>query len=184
VNLTSGDNNIYLGNPGVASELDTLRLGDPAVQTRAFIAAVAATGLQRGTAVRITGDGQLGVAISSARYKRDIEAMGGRSRELFMLRPVSFRYKEDPAGVRQYGLVAEEVATVYPELVTRTPTGEAYGVDYEALIPMLINELQRQQQELTTLKAQQESLRAELVQMRAQRAELAVVRTQAALAGY
>jgi hypothetical protein len=166
-NLTGGDNNIYLGHPGVANESDTLRLGDTAVHTRAFIAGVFGTGVAKGKVVHIASDGELGVQISSARYKRDIEAMGTRSRPLITLRPVSFRYKDDPEGVRQYGLIAEEVATVYPELVTRTPKGEVEGVDYEALIPMLLNELQHQQQELAALKAEQESLRNELVKMRA-----------------
>lgn len=166
-NLTGGDNNIYLGHPGVANESDTPRLGDTAVHTRAFIAGVFGTGVAKGKVVHIASDGQLGVQISSARYKRDIEAMGTRSRPLITLRPVSFRYKDDPEGVRQYGLIAEEVATVYPELVTRTPKGEVEGVDSEALIPMLLNELQHQQQELAALKAEQKSLRNELVKMRA-----------------
>ena len=176
----AGDDNIYLGSPGgPATESDTLRLGS--AQTRAFVAGVAFTPVTRSKAVRIDGSGQLGVLVSSARYKRDIEAMGTRSHELFTLRPVIFRYREDPGGMQQYGLIAEEVATVYPELVTRTATGEVEGVDYEALIPMLFNELQRQQQvqerqqrELAVLKAQQEWLMTELVQMRTDRVVSAV----------
>src|SRR5215470_3060842 len=179
-NLMAGDDNIYLGSPGgPATESDTLRLGS--AQTRAFVAGVAFTPVTRSKAVRIDGSGQLGVLVSSARYKRDIEAMGTRSQELFTLRPVIFRYREDPGGMQQYGLIAEEVATVYPELVTRTATGEVEGVDYEALIPMLLNELQRQQQvqdrqqrELVVLKAQQEWLMTELMQMRTDRVVSAV----------
>src|SRR5215813_11826676 len=179
-NLMAGNDNIYLGSPGgAATESDTLRLGS--VQTRAFVAGVAFTPVTRSKAVRIDGSGQLGVLVSSARYKRDIEAMGTRSQDLFTLRPVIFRDREEPEGMQQYGLIAEEVATVYPELVTRTATGEVEGVDYEALIPMLLNELQRQQQvqdrqqrELVVLKAQQEWLMTELMQMRTDRVVSAV----------
>jgi len=67
--------------------------------------------------------------------------------------PVTFVYKGDAAGATHYGLVAEEVQVVYPELVTRTATGEVQAVKYLELIPMLLNELQRQQQELAELRA-------------------------------
>src|SRR5262249_19761342 len=105
--LTAGDDNIYLGSPGgPATESDTLRLGS--TQTRASVAGVAFTPVTRSKAVRIDGSGQLGILTSSIRYKRDVEAMGAGSQELFTLRPVIFRYKEDPDGIRQYGLIAEE----------------------------------------------------------------------------
>ena len=114
----------------------------------------------------INGKGQLGILASSARYKRDIHPMGESSQALLALRPVTFRYKQDPSNERQYGLVAEEVAAVYPELVTRTPTGEVQSVRYEELIPMLLNELQRQKQafgaEISDLEASNGSLRTEL----------------------
>src|SRR5262249_13388565 len=85
---------------------------------------------------------------SSARYKRDVHDMGDGSRQLLELRPVTFRYQRDASGERQYGLVAEEVARVYPELVVRSATGEVESVKYEELIPMLLNELQRQRKRL------------------------------------
>ena len=141
--LTSGNKNIYLGHPGAASESKTMRLGS--VQTKTFIAGVT-TAAVTGTNVVINASGQLGVPLSSARYKRDIETMGARSEGLLKLRPVTFVYKQDEQGVRQYGLIAEEVATVYPELVTHTATGEVQAVRYQELIPMLVNEVQRQQQ--------------------------------------
>src|SRR5262249_30426918 len=104
------------------------------------------------------------------------------------LRPVTFRYKQDAQGQRQYGLIAEEVAKVYPELVVRGAKGEVESVQYQELIPMLLNEVQHQQQALTTqarqvaeLQAQNESLRAahaqELAELKAQNERL-----QAALA--
>jgi len=144
--------------------------------------------------VGIIGSTATSCTSSSARYKRDIETMGPSSQQLLQLRPVTFTYKEDQGKVRQYGLIAEEVAKVYPELVSRSATGKVEGVRYEALIPMLLNELQRQQQELQgvaelkaqlqRLKAQQEqdlaSLKAELAQVRAQQGAVAI---QASLAG-
>ena len=134
--LTSGNKNIYLGHPGAASESRTMRLGS--VQTKTFIAGVT-TAAVTGTNVVINASGQLGVPLSSARYKRDIETMGARSAGLLKLRPVTFAYTHDGPGVRQYGLIAEEVATVYPELVTHTATGEVQAVRYQELIPMLVN---------------------------------------------
>jgi len=153
--LTSGSHNIYIGNAGASSESQTIRLGT--TQTVTFIAGIA-TQLVIGLPVNIdTTTGQLGVNPSSARYKRDIAAMGTRSEGLLQLRPVTFAYKDDAQGMTHYGLIAEDVAAVYPELVTHTPTGEVQAVRYQELIPMLLNELQRQrqefQQELADLRA-------------------------------
>ena len=117
--------------------------------------------------VLISSTGQLGFQASSARYKRDIQVMGARSRGLLKLRPVTFRYKQDPQRERQYGLIVEEVVKVYPELVTRGAKGEIEAVRYQELIPMLLNELQHQQQELGELRAQNASLRATLEQQNA-----------------
>jgi hypothetical protein len=77
-----------------------------------------------------------------------------RSRKLEQLRPVTFHLKTDPNGVAQYGLIAEEVDKVYPELVIRDADGKIQGVRYEELAPMLLNELQKQAAEIEDLKAQ------------------------------
>ncbi len=102
-----------------------MRLGY--VQTRTFIAGIFGKTASGGTQVFINNQGQLGTVVSSARYKRDIQAMGDRSQGLFRLRPVTFRYKQDPQAQQQYGLIAEEVARVYPELVVRGTKGEVEG---------------------------------------------------------
>ncbi len=91
----------------------------------------------------ISSAGQLGVVVSSARYKRDIHDMDEASSNLMKLRPVTFRYKNDPAGTLEYGLVAEEVAKVYPELVSYGADGKAVTVHYHELVPMLLNEIQK-----------------------------------------
>src|SRR5215510_5004108 len=105
--IRSGSNNIYLGHGGeTATESDTMRLGQS--QTRTFISGITGVPVS-GTPVRINSRGQLGIQPSSARYKRDIQEMGSRSQGLLHLRPVTFRYQHDPQGLRQYGLIAEEV---------------------------------------------------------------------------
>jgi hypothetical protein len=82
------------------------------------------------------------------RYKRDIHDMAAASGHLTRLRPINFRYKDDPAGTVQYGLVAEEIEKVYPELVIHAADGEVQSVRYTMLTGMLLNELQKQNAEL------------------------------------
>jgi hypothetical protein len=178
-NLTSGDNNIYLGSSagdpttsGPVSESNVMRLGQPSNQLRTFIAGIRTASVVTGTTVFIDANGQLGVTQSSARYKRDIQPMGAHSRRLLQLRPVIFHYKQDAQNERQYGLIAEEVAKVYPELVTRNAQGEVESVRYQELTPMLLNELQHQQREVIALKAQNARLRAAMEQQQLQNTAL------------
>jgi hypothetical protein len=92
--------------------------------------------------------------VSSERYKTAIAPMGANTTKLGQLRPVTFHLKTDPHGALQYGLIAEEVAKVYPELVIRYEAGRIYGVRYDELAPMLLNEVQQQATEIRTLKQQ------------------------------
>jgi Chaperone of endosialidase len=85
---------------------------------------------------------------SSERYKTAIEPVGSNSGKLGQLRPVTFHLKTDPHGALQYGLIAEEVAKVYPELVIRGEKGRIDGVRYDELAPMLLNEMQQQQRKI------------------------------------
>jgi Chaperone of endosialidase len=101
----------------------------------------------------------LGVTPSSARYKHNIAAMGTRSDGVLQLRPETFAYRDDAQGVVHYGLIAEEVAAVYPELVTHTAAGEVQAVRYQELIPMLVNELQRQQRQSESQQRELDELR-------------------------
>jgi hypothetical protein len=163
--LTSGSNNIYLGHAGVASESATLRLGN--VQTRAFIKGVLGVPIS-GLPVTINSAGQLGVQPSSARYKQDIEPLAGQeSAKVHQLRPVTFHYKTEANGPMQYGLIAEEVAQVYPELVTRDADGVIEGVRYEALTPLLLKEVQGQHRQIAT-QAQQLTVQAQQLTTQAQ----------------
>ncbi len=145
-NLTYGNNNIDIGNEGVATESGKIRIGTPGTQTATYIAGIESAKLT-GAAVYVTSSGQLGVLASSDRYKTAIAPMGANTQKLQLLRPVTFHLKSDPSGTRQYGLIAEEVAKVYPELVIRDAAGTIQGVRYDELAPMLLNEVQKQQQE-------------------------------------
>ena len=159
--LTTGNNNVYIGNKGAGDESQTIRIGT--AQTQTFIAGIG-NAIVTGPNVEVDTDtGQLGISgISSARYKREIESMGARSAGVLQLRPVTFAYRQDALGVVRYGLIAEEVQGVYPELVTHTATGEPLAVRYQELIPMLLNELQRQRQEFQqTLQSQQQALQTQ-----------------------
>jgi hypothetical protein len=93
--------------------------------------------------------------------------MGTISEGMLKLRPVTFAYRNDAQHVTHYGLIAEEVAAVYPELVTHTPQGDVQAVRYQELIPMLLNELQREHQARQEDRAELALLRKELAELRA-----------------
>jgi endosialidase-like protein len=164
MNLTTGHNNIDIGNGGVAAEANTIRLGDDAFQTRAFIAGISgrSTG---GTSIPviIDGFGQLGTAPSSRRYKYDIVDMDRTTDDLMQLRPVTFRYLAQGSDAPlQYGLIAEEVAEIYPELVMRNKDGQVEAVAYQFLAPMLLNEVQKQHRTIEEQKSTIDALTARL----------------------
>src|ERR1700736_1971536 len=101
--------------------------------------------------VVIDSNGQLGTVNSSRRYKEDLRDMGGASSSLLRLRPVTYRYKQpyaDGSKPLDYGLIAEEVAEVYPDLIVRGKDGQVETVQYHKLTPMLLNEVQKQNQQL------------------------------------
>lgn len=146
-NLTTGSNNIDIGSPGEAGENGTIRMGDAAVHSRTFIAGIRGTqNLAGSLPVYIDPNGQLGISVSSEQYKEDIIDMGDASQSILKLRPVTYHYKApDTAGGKslEYGLIAEEVSRVYPDLVAYDAKGQIQSVQYQKLTPMLLNELQR-----------------------------------------
>src|SRR5438874_12576975 len=139
----TGSNNIDIGNRGVAGESDTIRIGGNVFgfgsQTAAFIAGISGTAVV-GDPVVVDGDGQLGTVASSAQFKKKIKPMDKTSEAILALKPVSFQYRSDSKGTPQFGLIAEEVAKVSPDLVVRNRNGEIYSVRYEAVNAMLLNE--------------------------------------------
>jgi Chaperone of endosialidase len=163
-NLT-GSNNIDLSNGGVVAEANTIRIGNqvpftdleglmhPAHSTT-FIAGVSGTTVS-GSPVVVNSDGQLGVSPSSARFKDEIKPMDTASESILVLKPVTFRYKKDidSAGTPQFGLVAEDVEQVNPDLVVRDKKGKAYTVRYDAVNAMLLNEFLKEHRKVHELEA-------------------------------
>jgi len=165
--LASGSNNIYIGSYGGGSnETGFIRIGANGKQSKTFIAGVySATTQFAGVPVVMDLNGQLGTVSSSLRYKEDVQDMGGLSDRLFGLRPVTFKYKAQSEGPIHFGLIAEEVAEVLPELVIHGQGGRIETVAYHELAPMLLNELQKQRRELQALKAELEGLQKALKQL-------------------
>src|SRR5262249_30768985 len=151
--LTTGSNNIMIGADGTAADDRVIRIGTQQVQTSTFIAGISGSAVT-GADVVVNGSGRLGVMVSSARYKKDIKDMGGTTDALMKLRPVTFKYTNDDLGNIQYGLVAEEVEKLYPELVTYDANGKVETVRYSMLTSMLLNEVQKQNQQISQLRAQ------------------------------
>jgi hypothetical protein len=168
-NLTTGSNNIDIGNLGVAAESGTIRIGTTSTHTATYIAGIYGKSVT-GSAVVVSSTGQLGVTVSSERFKTTITPMGSNSEKLQQLRPVTFHLKTDPKGALQYGLIAEEVAKVYPELVIRNESGRIDGVRYDELAPMLLNEMQHQRASFQDLQQrQQRKIDAQAEEIRALR---------------
>jgi hypothetical protein len=141
----SGSNNIYIGHGGISGsgESNVMRIGH--VQTRTFIAGIKGVPL-KGASVVVSASGQLGVVASSARYKTNIMSLGDASDKLAQLRPVSYEYKAEP-GATHYGLIAEEVDKVMPELVVRDEDNRPETVQYQELVPLLLQQWKAQQVE-------------------------------------
>jgi len=172
--ISTGSNNIDIGSSAPGNESDTIRIGN--TQTAAYLAGVNGVTVSSGVQVYIDSNGQLGTLTSSARFKEDVADMGGASRLLMQLRPVTFHYKapyDDGSHRLQYGLIAEEVAKVDPELVQLDGKGQAQTVRYHVISMMLLNEVQRQEgqmesqtAEIGTLRALTDRQRAELDQQK------------------
>jgi hypothetical protein len=156
-NLTTGSNNIVIGAGvlGVAGESNTIRIGNSGTQVATFIAGISGKTASGGVAVYVNANGKLGTTVSSARFKEQIKPMDKASEAIHALKPVTFRYKEelDPEGIPQFGLVAEEVEKVNPDLVVRDTKGEVYTVRYEAVNAMLLNEFLKEHRTVQEQKA-------------------------------
>jgi len=154
VDLTGGGNNLYLGsNSGfTGAESNTTRIGNGSTAA-AFMSGVYGVGVgATNSPVIIDNNGQLGTTVSSAAFKRNIENMGIKSERIYGLNPVSFMYKKDATNTLQYGLIAEEVAQVFPELVVYDAEGKPFTVRYELLAVLLLNELKKLSAEVAVLK--------------------------------
>ncbi len=168
INVSGGNSdNIHIGSQGSANDSGTIRIGTPGTQSSFFAAGVrgVTTGNNNAIPVMIDSNGQLGTISSSRRFKEDIKDMGSASHDLMRLRPVIFRYKTpfaDGSKPIQYGLIAEEVAEIYPDLVAHSADGQIETVKYQVLDSMLLNEVQRQQDQIRSLEQRLAKLEAAL----------------------
>ena len=176
-NNTIGSFNVALGagaGSGVITANDVICIGRAVngvnVSGTCFIGNIRGVTTQNANAlpVVIDGAGQLGTVASSERFKKDIAIMGQASEGILSLRPVTFHYKTDGENTPQFGLIAEEVAKVNPNLVVRDENGEIYTVRYEAVNAMLLNEFLKEHRKVeqltkefqTTVAQQQKQIEA------------------------
>ena len=168
--LTTGNNNIDIFSTGEAGDDGTIRIGSTPLQTATYIAGISGATASGGAAVFVAADGKLGTLTSSARFKDEIKPMDEASEAILALKPVTFRYKKevDPKSIPQFGLVAEDVAKVNPDLVARDAQGELYTVRYEAVNAMLLNEFLKEhrknkEQEVTIMQLKSTDAKQEAI---------------------
>jgi hypothetical protein len=168
--LTTGSDNIYIGNTGKTGESNNIRIGTTGTQTATYIAGISGATVPTGVAVIIDTTGHLGTTTSSARYKESIKPMDKASEAILALHPVTFRYKHDldPDGIPQFGLVAEQVEKVNPDLVARDDQGKPYTVRYEAVNAMLLNEFLKEHRKVEEQECRLEKQGATIAQQQKQ----------------
>lgn len=195
-NFLVGNNNVFIANATAVGESNTIRIGS-GIHTRTFISGIRSrtTGAANAVPVVIDSNGQLGTINSSVRFKKDIQDMSTTSHKLLELRPVTYRYKQandDGSNPLEYGLIAEEVAKVYPDLVAYGTDGEIETVQYQKLTPMLVNEVKRlnvaldaekdrikeQQQEIASLSQNTQTIVLQDEKIKVQAQEIALLKQQ------
>ena len=157
---STGDRNIGLGHAagsGVTTANDVICIGTAGanVDNSCYIGQIFGATIPGGVAVIVDASGHLGTVVSSQRFKDEIKSMDKASEAILALKPVTFRYKKeiDPKSIPQFGLVAEDVAKVNPDLVARDAKGELYTVRYEAVNAMLLNEFLKEHRKVEKLEA-------------------------------
>ncbi len=181
--LRTGSNNIDIANAGVNGDSGVIRIGTVGTAANAFLAGVNGVTVAGGVAVIVDNQGHLGTITSSARYKEAIKPMEKASEALLKLQPVTFRYNKalDPEAIPQFGLVAEQVAKVDPDLVALDASGKPYTVRYEAVNAMLLNEFLKEHKTVESLQSTAASLEATVAEQKQEIAQLiAGLKAQAA----
>jgi trimeric autotransporter adhesin len=177
--LSTGDNNIDIGYNvfGVKAESNTIRIGNTDI-IATYIRGISGQTVVGGAAVFVDSSGKLGTMTASTRFSDQIKPMDKASEAILTLKPVTFRYKQeiDPKRIQQFGLIAEEVEKVDPDLVGRDEKGKVYSVRYDAVNAMLLNEflkehgkvekletsVARQQKQIETLTAGLQKVSAQI----------------------
>jgi len=158
-NQTTGSDNIYIVNSGIPAENGQIKIGTAGTHTKTTIAGIRGATATGGISVLVDANGVLGTTASSARFKQNVRDMDHAGDALMKLRPVAFEYREDVVGAEdakttQYGLIAEEVAQVAPELVAPDLEGKPYSVKYHELPALLLSQVQAQQRTIDAQCAQ------------------------------
>jgi trimeric autotransporter adhesin len=168
-NNTEGADNTAVGfNAGAsvttASNVICIGAFGQNVDNSCFIANIFDATSASGIGVFVNSSGQLGTTTSSLRFKEKIEPMNQNSEALFALKPVTFRYKKeiDQVGIRQFGLVAEEVEKLNPDLVVRDKEGKPYSVRYDQINAMLLNEFLKEHNAFLEERSKVQQLEAAL----------------------
>ena len=158
---TTENNNICILNTGGVGDNAFIRIGEASLNTNCFIAGIAPVFLFGAPVVIDLSTGQLGAGLSSMRYKEDIKDMNEESSPILNLRPVTFRYKGDgKPQIKQYGLIAEEVNNVMPNLVLRGADGQIEAVQYTEITSLLLNEVIKQHRIIEDMKVRLAALEA------------------------
>src|SRR5205814_3939865 len=166
--LTTGSNNIDIGNKGKAGESQYCRIDTVGTQTNTYIAGISGVTVAGGVGVIVDTNGHLGTVVSSERFKDTIKPMDKASEAILALQPVTFRYKHelDPEGIPQFGLVAEQVERVDPDLVACDGDGKPYTVRYEAVNAMLLNEFLKEHHKVETQAKINQNQEATIAQLK------------------
>ena len=173
---TPGSANIDIGNEGQPGDNGVIRIGTQGTQSVAFIAGISGVTISpSGGAVYVNAKGQLGTVNSSRRFKEGIQDMAGQSDILLSLRPVAFHYKADldPQLTPQYGLIAEEVEKLAPQLVVRDDKGEVLSVRYEQINAMLLNEFLKEHKTVEAQNTEIQELKQSVAELKAMVEKLA-----------
>ena len=185
--MTTGSDNIALGfgagdNVTTASDVICIGAGGANVSNSCYIGQIFGTTSSGGIGVFINSDGKLGTTTSSRRFKEEIQPMDKTSEAILALKPVTFHYKSDNTSTPQFGLIAEEVADINPDLVVRDEKGEIYTVRYDAVNAMLLNEFLKEHREIADLKStvaeQRKGMETMAVQLKEQAAQIQKVSAQ------
>ena len=158
-NLTTGSFNIVVGQSGagITTASNVICIGSDGmnVSNTTWIGNVYSTTTVSGTTlpVIVSDGGQLGTAPSARRFKKEIDPMDQASESILALKPVTFHYKSDKTNTPQFGLIAEEVARVNPDLIVRDKNGDIYTVRYDAVNAMLLNEFLKEYRKVEKLEA-------------------------------
>jgi hypothetical protein len=186
-NQTTGSSNIYIGDTGAAGESNRIEIGARPTPGNAAYTFCAIGGIfdvggfGTGMPVSCFPNGQLATLPSSRRFKDGVKPMGQASEAILALKPVAFHYKKDPS-TPQFGLVAEEVERVNPDLIVRDKEGKPYGVRYDAVNAMLLNEFLKEHKAFVEEQQKVEKLQASVANLVAtvkeQAAQIQAVSTQ------